>query len=57
MKKLFSLVCAVFMTVMMFGQSYGILVNGHTYFAGESAGEKINEAIREYQKNHGHYMS
>ena len=39
MRKIFSLVCAVFMTVMMFGQSYGILVNGHTYFAGTPAGE------------------
>ena len=39
MKKLFSLVCAVFVTVMTFGASYGILVNGKTYFAGESAGE------------------
>ena len=34
MKKLFSLVCAVFVTAMTFGASYGILVNGKTYFEG-----------------------
>ena len=39
MKKILSLFCTVMMTVLVFGQSYGILVNGHTYFAGESAGE------------------
>ena len=57
MRKFFSLVCAVFMTVMMFGQSYGILVNGHTYFAGTPAGE--NEGFTQYlahvQINAGDY--
>ena len=46
MKKIFSLFCTVMMTVLVFGQSYGILVNGHTYFAGESAGE--NEGFTQY---------
>ena len=57
MKRFLSMVCAVFMTVMMFGQSYGILVNGHTYFAGESAGE--NDGYTQYlahvQINAGDY--
>ena len=46
MKKFFSLFCAVFVTVLTFGQSYGILVNGKTYFAGEPAGE--NEGFTQY---------
>ena len=34
MRKFLSLMIAVLMAVFAFGQSYGILVNGHTYFAG-----------------------
>ena len=46
MKKFFSLLCAVLVTTLVFGQSYGILVNGSIYFAGEPAGE--NEGFTQY---------
>lgn len=39
MKKIYALFAAVMMTVSMSAASYGILVNGKTYFAGEPAGE------------------
>ena len=39
MKKIFTLFAAALMAVSMFAGSYGILVNGTTYFAGEPAGE------------------
>jgi hypothetical protein len=58
MRKIFSLVCAVFMTVMMFGQSYGILVNGSKYFAGTHQGknfEDYDEYLAHVQINAGDY--
>lgn len=39
MKKIFTLFAAALFAVSMFAGSYGILVNGTTYFAGEPAGE------------------
>ncbi|MBQ7258496.1 MAG: hypothetical protein IJS57_00940 [Paludibacteraceae bacterium] len=39
MKKIYALFAAMLMTVSMSAASYGILVNGKTYFAGEPAGE------------------
>lgn len=39
MKKIFSLFAAAMMALSMSAASYGILVNGKTYFAGEPAGE------------------
>ena len=39
MKKIFTLFAAALMTLSMSAASYGILVNGKTYFAGEPAGE------------------
>ncbi|MBQ2190158.1 MAG: hypothetical protein II452_04750 [Paludibacteraceae bacterium] len=39
MRKFLSLTVAVFMAAMTFGQSYGILVNGTTYYAGSAVGE------------------
>ena len=39
MKKIFTLFAAAMFAVSMFAGSYGVLVNGTTYFAGEPAGE------------------
>ena len=39
MKKLYAFFAAMLMTLSMSAASYGILVNGTTYFAGEPAGE------------------
>ena len=39
MKKIFTFFTAMLMTVGMFAQSYGILVNGKTYFAGSLTSE------------------
>ena len=39
MKKIYALFAAVLMTVSLSAASYGILVNGKTYFAGELTGE------------------
>lgn len=39
MKKIFTLFAAALMTLSMSAASYGILVNGKTYFAGSPAGE------------------
>ena len=39
MKKIFTLFAAVLCAASMFGQSYGILVNGKTYFAGTKVDE------------------
>lgn len=35
MKKIFSIFAAALMTLSMSAASYGILVNGNTYFAGD----------------------
>ena len=40
MKKIYALFAAMLMTVSMSAASYGILVNGKTYFAGEPAGDR-----------------
>ena len=58
MRKFLSLIFAVFMTVMAFGQSYGILVNGTTYFAGTHKGknfEDFDEYLAHVQINAGDY--
>ncbi|MBQ4393947.1 MAG: hypothetical protein II825_01425 [Paludibacteraceae bacterium] len=39
MKKMYALFAAILVTLSMSAASYGILVNGTTYFAGEPAGE------------------
>ncbi len=39
MKKIFTVFAAMCMALSMSAASYGILVNGNTYFAGEPAGE------------------
>ena len=58
MRKFLSLIFAVFMTVMAFGQSYGILVNGTTYFAGTPKGinfEGYDEFLAPVQLKAGDY--
>lgn len=39
MRKIFSILAAVLMSVSLLAGNYGILVNGTTYFAGQDAGE------------------
>ena len=39
MRKIFGIFAATLMTLSVSAASYGILVNGKTYFAGEPAGE------------------
>ncbi len=46
MKKILSILSAVFVSLSLSAASYGILVNGNTYFAGEAAGE--NEGFDQY---------
>ncbi len=57
MKKIVTLFAALCCAVMMFGQSYGILVNGNTYFAGEPAGqfEGFTQYLAHVQVNAGDY--
>ena len=57
MKKIVTLFAAICCAVMMFGQSYGILVNGNTYFAGEPAGqfEGFTQYLAHVQVNAGDY--
>lgn len=39
MKKIFTVMAAAMMAMSLSAASYGILVNGKTYFAGEMTGE------------------
>ena len=46
MKKIFGLMAALFFAAFAYGGSYGILVNGNTYFAGDSV--DMNEGFVQY---------
>lgn len=49
MKKIFTLCAAALMAVSLFGQSYGILVNGKMYYQGEALGEKDYQGREQFK--------
>lgn len=57
MKKIFSIFAAALMTLSMSAASYGILVNGNTYFAGTHTDdfEGFQQYLAHVQLNAGDY--
>ena len=48
MKKIFTFCAAVLMAVSMFGQGFGILVNGKMYYAGQENKSPLDPSFREF---------